>query len=228
MTRKRRPLTSFRFLISGLNLLPWECPAVRSSWTFFRVSSLLVDCSDSRVNCLLVGLFLNHGLPFPCPPSAPHTSSLIKQFCVYLGINLWHWMETKPLVINEVFAPARPGSAGVQPPEASSQHSAQGRPGIMCLDVKLRAELLFSAKTIISTFPTIILIPSPITAVLPPSLAFHLIILPLITFADFVAPAAHLCCKTILSSGCFREGRGVVDGNCSALTFNMFTLSWAD
>lgn len=147
------------------------------------------------------GRFSIIGLPFPPPPSAPHTSSLIKQFCVYLGINLWLWMETKPLVINGVFALAQPGSADVQPPEASSQHSARGRPGIMCPSIKLRAELLFSAKTIISTFPTIILIPSPITAVLPPSLAFHLIILPLITFADFVASAAHLCCKTILSSG---------------------------
>lgn len=98
---------------------------------------------------------------------------------------------------------ARPGSAGVRRPEASSQHSAQGRPGIMCPSVKLRAALLFSAKTIISTFPTIILIHSPITVAPPPSPGFYLIILPLITFADFVASAAHLSCKTILSSGCF-------------------------
>lgn len=91
---------------------------------------------------------------------------------------------------------AWPGSAAVQRPEASSQHSAQGRPEIMCLGVKLRTELLSSTKTIMSTFPTIILIPSPITAALPPSLGFHLIILPFITLLESDSSAAHLCSKT--------------------------------
>lgn len=55
---------------------------------------------------------------------------------------------------------------------------------------------MFSTKTIISTFPTIILIPRPITAVLP-----HVIILPLITFADFVASAVKLFCPRAVSGG---------------------------
>lgn len=123
--------------------------------------------------------------PFTPPPSVPRTSSLIKG--VYLGINLRPERRQN--------APSRPAQ---QASDSPRQHGARGRVGIMCSGVKLRAELLFSTKTIISTFPTIILIPRPITAVLP-----HVIILPLITFADFVASAAHLCCETILSSGCF-------------------------
>lgn len=147
--------------------------------------------------------------PFTPPPSVPRTSSLIKG--VYLGINLRPERRQN--------SPSRPGSASIRQPEAPRQHGARGRVGIMCSGVNLRAELLFSTKTIISTFPTIILIPRPITAVLP-----HVIILPLITFADFVASAAHLCCETILSSGCFGGGGGT-DGNAGALTFSMFTLS---
>lgn len=57
-------------------------------------------------------------------------------------------METKILVINEVFAPAQFS----RQPEASSPRSVQGRPGIMCADVKLRAELLFGAKKPLSSF----------------------------------------------------------------------------
>lgn len=93
--------------------------------------------------------------PSPPPPSVPRTSSLFKG--VYLGINLRpEWRQN---------APSRPGSASIRQPAAPRQRGARGRVGIMCSGVKLRAELLFSTKTIISTFPTIILIPRPITAI---------------------------------------------------------------
>lgn len=46
-------------------------------------------CSSGLVHRRPVGLFLITASPLPSPPSAPHTSSLIKDFCVCLGINLW-------------------------------------------------------------------------------------------------------------------------------------------
>lgn len=75
----------------------------------------------------------------------------------------------------------------------------------MCLGVKLRAKLLFSPKTIISTFPSIVLIPSPTTAASPPSrVPFDN---PAVNNPPRLARSvAHLCCRTIWSSGCCGEG----------------------
>lgn len=53
------------------------------------VALSVADCSSGLVHRRPVGLFLITASPLPSPPSAPHTSSLIKDFCVCLGINLW-------------------------------------------------------------------------------------------------------------------------------------------